>query len=127
MNPKIREVLTEIEEFGRKNDTAEAEHSRRMLNLDPETAKLLSILLQSSRAKSVLEIGTSSGYSTIWLAASIRNHGGHVVSIDRSAEKHALAKKKLAKSRRFGLCLVTYRRRDYSDERTTGDMGRGVF
>src|ERR1700675_3318074 len=51
----------------------------------------MSILARSSRAKRVLEIGTSNGYSTIWLAASVGPDGGRVVSIDRSPEKHRMA------------------------------------
>jgi predicted O-methyltransferase YrrM len=98
MDRKIQDVLSEIEEFGRVNDSAEAAHSRKMLNLEIETAKLLSILLTSSRSKSVLEIGTSNGYSTIWIAASVRSHGGHVFSVDRSPEKHALAAENLRKA-----------------------------
>ena len=39
-----------------------------MLNLEPETAQFLNILVRSSRRTRLLEIGTSNGYSTIWLA-----------------------------------------------------------
>jgi predicted O-methyltransferase YrrM len=98
MDREIQRVLSEMEEFGRQNDSAQAEYNHRMMNLDPETAKLLSILLLSSRSKAVLEIGTSNGYSTIWIAASIRENGGHVFSVDRSPEKHARARENLLKS-----------------------------
>lgn len=98
MDSQIQAVLSKMEAFGRRHDAAEPEHARRMLNLEPETAKLLSIFLRSARTKSVLEIGTSNGYSTIWIAASVQSHGGRVFSIDRSPEKHALAKENLAKA-----------------------------
>jgi predicted O-methyltransferase YrrM len=42
-----------------------------------------------------LEIGTSNGYSTIWLAASVGPEGGRVISIDRSREKHRMARDNL--------------------------------
>jgi predicted O-methyltransferase YrrM len=50
----------------------------------------------------VLEIGTSNGYSTIWLAWAVGQvgAGGRVVTVDRSAEKQALAEANL---RRAGL------------------------
>jgi len=58
------------------------------------------ILARSSGAKFVLEIGTSNGYSTIWLASAVAKNGGRVVTIDQSAEKQSLARENL---RRAGL------------------------
>ena len=69
-----------------------------MLNLEPETAQLLSILVRSSGAKRVLEIGTSNGYSTIWLAAAVAESGGRVISIERSADKQAMARENLTRA-----------------------------
>ncbi|QBD83233.1 methyltransferase domain-containing protein [Ktedonosporobacter rubrisoli] len=91
MNADIQRLLAEIYAEGQHNDASVQEHSRKMLNLEPPTAQLLSILVRSSRRTNILEIGTSSGYSTIWLAWATQTVGGHVTSIDRSAEKHALA------------------------------------
>ncbi|GAC1656156.1 MAG: class I SAM-dependent methyltransferase [Ktedonobacteraceae bacterium] len=71
-----------------------------MLNLEPETARLLSILVRNGRRKQLLEIGTSNGYSTIWLAWATSLVGGHVISIDRDMHKQQLADENL---RRAGL------------------------
>lgn len=62
-----------------------------MLNLEPETAQFLNILIRSSHRTRLLEIGTSNGYSTIWLAWAASVTGGRVISIDRDAQKQALA------------------------------------
>jgi len=64
--------------------------------------------VQSSRARRVLEIGTSNGYSTIWLAASVAAAGGRVVSIDRSSWKHQMARDNLSQAgllEHVDLCL----------------------
>lgn len=87
----IRAFLAELYEMGRQNDTREQERSKKMLNLEPETAQFLHILLRSSRRTRLLEIGTSNGYSTIWLAWALSANGGRVISIDRDAHKQALA------------------------------------
>jgi predicted O-methyltransferase YrrM len=100
VNAELRNFLKQLEEHGQAHDAQETEHSRKMLNLEPATAELVSILAQSSRTRRVLEIGTSNGYSTIWLAASVGPTGGRVISIDRSREKHVLAQDNL---RRAGL------------------------
>jgi predicted O-methyltransferase YrrM len=95
MNAQISELLAELESQGRENDAREAERSRKMLNLQPKTARLVSILARSTKATRVLEIGTSNGYSTIWLAAAVAPAGGRVTSIDRNPDKHALARENL--------------------------------
>src|SRR5437879_10142404 len=91
MEATLRSLLAELEEEGRRNDEQEQERSEKMLNLEPDTARLLSILVRSSRRTRLLEIGTSNGYSTIWLAWAASLTGGHVTSIDRDAQKQAQA------------------------------------
>jgi predicted O-methyltransferase YrrM len=98
LSPEICSLLAQLEEQGRVHDARETEHARKFLNLEPETAKLVSILARSSRARSVLEIGTSNGYSTIWLAASIGPLGGRVISIDRSSEKKMMAQENVSRA-----------------------------
>jgi predicted O-methyltransferase YrrM len=100
MDVNLRALLHELEETGARNDAQEQDRSKKMLNLEPETAHLLSILVRSSRRTQLLEIGTSNGYSTIWLAWATQTYGGHVISIDRDERKQALADANL---RRAGL------------------------
>jgi predicted O-methyltransferase YrrM len=91
MEPHLRDLLTELEAFGRSNDAREPERGNQMLNLDPVTAHLLGILVRAGRRTRLLEIGTSNGYSTLWLAWATRPFGGRVISIDRDPAKQALA------------------------------------
>ena len=98
MNAEIRKLLAELEEQGRAHDARETDRSPKFLNLEPETARIVSLLARGSRATRILEIGTSNGYSTIWLAASVAPAGGRVITIDRSAEKQKMARENLAKA-----------------------------
>jgi predicted O-methyltransferase YrrM len=98
MSPELRQFLKQLEEHAATHDATETEHSQKLLNLEPDTAELLSILARSSGARRALEIGTSNGYSTIWLAASIGPGGGRVTSIDRSQDKHKMARENLEKA-----------------------------
>ena len=100
MDPALQQLLAELEAFGQQNDAHEADRSKRMLNLEPDTAQLLSILVRTSRCQHLLEIGTSNGYSTIWLAWSVQATGGRVISIERDPDKHRQADVNL---RRAGL------------------------
>ncbi len=87
MEAHIQNLLLELYESGQQNDVQEQHRSKKMLNLEPDTAQLISMLVRSSRRKQLLEIGTSNGYSTIWLAWAVRATGGHIISIDRDEQK----------------------------------------
>ena len=98
MDQRLRELLQEIEEHGRENDARVTERPRKMLNLEPASAQLLSILVRASGVTRAVEIGTSNAYSTIWLAWSLAPAGGRIVSIDRNPDKHALARENLRRA-----------------------------
>lgn len=98
MPENIEALLSEMEAFGQKHDAAEADHSRRMLNLEPDTARLIRILIGSGSYTRLLEVGTSNGYSTLWLADAVRRTGGHLVSVERRPEKTAMAVQNLARA-----------------------------
>lgn len=93
MNQTLDSLLLELEAFGSNNDALIAERTRRMLNITRDTGEFLSVLLQAANAKRVLEIGTSNGYSTLWLAQAAIATGGHVTTIERSDFKRELATK----------------------------------
>jgi predicted O-methyltransferase YrrM len=97
MSPRIQAVLDELEAWGKENDRVQSDRSRQMLNLDRETAQLVRALILGRGATRILEIGTSNGYSTIWLAASV-GAGGRLLSIDRSAEKLRMAEANLKRA-----------------------------
>jgi predicted O-methyltransferase YrrM len=98
MNTALRELLTELEAFGQANDGREQDRRKKMLNLEPDTAHFISLLVRSGQRKSILEIGTSNAYSTIWLAWSVKATGGRVASIERDANKEALAEANLKRA-----------------------------
>lgn len=79
--------------------SAEAFAARRpelMLAIGEETARLLHTLALAAGATRILEIGTSVGYSTLWLADAARRTGGRVTTLDGSADKHRQAREHLA-------------------------------
>jgi predicted O-methyltransferase YrrM len=98
MDKEIQTLLETLRIEGRRNDEQEQDRSKKMLNLEYDTARFLSLLLQSSQRQRILEIGTSNGYSTIWLAWAAQAVGGHVISIDRDERKHAQAQENLRKA-----------------------------
>lgn len=51
------------------------------------TAQFLRQLVLIKQPKAILELGTSIGYSTIWLASGAKEVGGEVVTIEKEAYK----------------------------------------
>lgn len=73
---------------------------QRMRAIGPETGRLLNILVKSLKTPTILELGTSFGYSGIWLAEAARASGGRLITMEMHDYKSAHAK---AMSERAGL------------------------
>src|SRR6202035_4190017 len=66
------------------------------LAVSRETGALLYMLARSSRARSIVEFGTSFGISTLHLAAALRdNGGGHLITSECEPSKAARARDNL--------------------------------
>ena len=70
---KIIKVLTELEKQStlERSGLTDIPHEESMLAITNDTGKFFSILISSMNAKKILEVGTSVGYSTLWLAYSL--------------------------------------------------------
>jgi predicted O-methyltransferase YrrM len=98
MNASLRTLLVELEAFGHANDSATGDRPRRMLNITRDTGELLAVLVRATNARRVLEIGTSNGYSTLWLAQAVQALGGRVTTVELSEFKIAMAEANFARS-----------------------------
>lgn len=89
MNPKIENILKQIEyqEKFEQENPEQIPHSEKVLAIGRDTGIFYNILLQSIKAKNVLEIGMSTGYSTIWFAEAISNFNGKIITIDHDSKK----------------------------------------
>ncbi|OGO35785.1 MAG: hypothetical protein A2Z03_07380 [Chloroflexi bacterium RBG_16_56_8] len=90
--------MKELKKFGNENDARVSDHTRMMLNITPETGVFLSVLVQAIRPARNLEIGTSNGYSTIWLAEAAQKIGGRVTTVEVLPEKAEMARRNLARA-----------------------------
>jgi len=62
-----------------------------------ETGRLLHLLTAATGARRILEIGTASGYSTIWLARAMPPDG-LLISFERDPDRAAMARANLARA-----------------------------
>ena len=91
MRPSIQELLNELEEFGQKNIG--------YYNIPAATGKFFYNLVLISKAKNILEVGTSNGYSTLWLAEAANHTKGKVTTIDISESKVRMAKENFQRAK----------------------------
>ena len=98
MTESLQQLLSELEHFGEANDSTITERPRRMLNITRDTGEFLSVLVRATNARRVLEIGTSNGYSTLWLADAACAIGGRVTTVELSEFKIDLAAQNFARA-----------------------------
>jgi predicted O-methyltransferase YrrM len=98
MAEQFAALMAELEQFGQRNDAATTDRPRRMLNITRDTGEFLAVLVKATDAKRVLEIGTSNGYSTLWLASAARAIAGSVTTVELSELKLGMASANFARS-----------------------------
>jgi len=98
MTEQLAALMAELETFGQMNDAATADRSRRMLNITRDTGEFLAVLVKAMNAMRILEIGTSNGYSTLWLADAASAIGGSVTTVELSELKLGMAAANFARS-----------------------------
>jgi predicted O-methyltransferase YrrM len=96
MTQSLESLKIELERFGRSNDQVHSERGLRMLNITRDTGEFLAVLVRAMRARRILEIGTSNGYSTLWLAEAAKDMGGAVTTVELSDSKVRMARETFA-------------------------------
>lgn len=87
----LEQLKRELEQFGEYNDSQQQTRGSKMLNITRDTGELLAVLVQTRGADAVLEIGTSNGYSTLWLAEAVCRLDGRVTTIELDEGKRVMA------------------------------------
>lgn len=98
LTPAREAQLEKLHAEGLAVDGAETARARKRLNVDPDIGQLLAMLACFGRVGRVLEIGTSNGVSSIWLAAALEDVGGKLFSIDLNPDKTEAARVNLAQA-----------------------------
>src|ERR1041385_1039602 len=92
---------------------ASAEAGLPAINVSPPQGKLLHLLARLQGARTILEVGTLGGYSTIWLARALPP-GGSLVTLEADPRHAEVARANIARAGltdlvelRLGLALET--------------------
>lgn len=76
-----------------KFDSTQVDRLNRYRNIEPESALYLAMQIRIQQSKRILEIGTSTGYSTLWLANAAQQTDGQITTLEIDALRTAQAKK----------------------------------
>ncbi|ENW79828.1 hypothetical protein F909_02932 [Acinetobacter sp. ANC 3929] len=88
----LQRISDLYDEF-KQHDAQQSDRLSRYRNIEAESAKLLAILIRCQQSKRILEIGTSTGYSTLWLAEAAKAVDGNVQTVEIDPLRSAQAKK----------------------------------
>jgi predicted O-methyltransferase YrrM len=92
-NLKERAMMAELMRTGGRINVDEM-----LLAVGPESGALLKTLAQGAGATHILELGTSYGYSTLWLAMAAKETGGKVTTCDVAPAKQEYAREALTRA-----------------------------
>ena len=81
-----QKILTELEKSAEK-----------FWNIPRLTAEFMYILIKAQNIQNAIEIGTSNGYSGIWLAQALKETGGHLTTIEFWDKRLDIAKENFLK------------------------------
>ena len=94
-NKKQRWILADLHAKDQRERDAGVRELMSLKALRPQVAELLVQLILHKGAETIVEFGTSHGYSAIYLAAAAERTGGHVYTVELIAEKTSIAQANL--------------------------------
>lgn len=71
----------------KKHDVTQKDRLQRYRNIEPDSAQFLAMQIRIQKSKNVLEIGTSTGYSTLWLADALQVTQGQLTTLEIDAAR----------------------------------------
>ena len=93
---RIMAVMAELQARDRADRADDTPQASRLRAIAPEVGQFLLTLAVAIGSKTIVEVGTSGGYSTLWLAMAAERTGGRVVTFEIDPAKVALARRNFA-------------------------------
>lgn len=98
ISPAMKERMAYLKKLDDADRVDGTPRLRRLRQVPPETGRFIALMLAVSPDGTALEIGTSAGYSAMWLALACRETGRKLVTFEVLEEKVRMARETLAKA-----------------------------
>ncbi|TYB22303.1 methyltransferase [Aggregatibacter actinomycetemcomitans] len=99
MNKQRKDYIANLYQTYHNADIEQPDRLNRWCSIEPESAEFLAFLVLAKQAKKLLEIGTSGGYSSLWLADAAEQTSGHLITLEIEKERRQTALKHLTTTR----------------------------
>lgn len=91
ISPAMLDRMRYLEDKDTQDRTDGTQRLQRLRQIPPDTGKFIALLAASTPSGRYIEIGTSAGYSTLWLTLACRETGRSITTFELLAEKVKLA------------------------------------
>ncbi len=88
----IKERMAYLESLDKEDRLARKSPLERLRQIPPETGKFIALLAATAPEGTYLEIGTSGGYSAMWLSLACKELGRKLITFEVLEEKANLAR-----------------------------------
>lgn len=95
---RVKERMNHLELIDKQDRTDGTPRLQRLRQVPPETGKFIALMLASSPNGIALEIGTSAGYSSMWLELACRETKRKLITFEILEEKVKLARETFSKT-----------------------------
>lgn len=90
--PRIKQRMLELEQIDARDRQDGTPRQQRLRQIPPESGRFLAILCAGAPPGKVLEVGTSAGYSSLWLSLACLQRGDRLFTFERLEDKAELAR-----------------------------------
>jgi predicted O-methyltransferase YrrM len=87
MSQQFKARINDLYVSFKKHDLTQKDRLQRYRNIEPDSAQFLAMQIRIQKSKTVLEIGTSTGYSTLWLADALQVTQGQLTTLEIDAAR----------------------------------------
>lgn len=87
LSPQFKARINDLYVSFKKHDDTQKDRLQRYRNIEPDSAQFLAMQIRIQKSKKVLEIGTSTGYSTLWLADALQVTQGQLTTLEIDATR----------------------------------------
>ncbi len=98
LSANVLEVMHELEARDERDRDDGTPHLERLRQITPDTGRFIALWAASAPAGEWIEIGTSAGYSALWLAQACRLRGQTLTTFEILPEKARLARETFARA-----------------------------